>query len=148
MCPMVSHRNRLSIPLSLIIHTPWTNRVHIPPVCLRLRIYQRVPINLRSRCKQKACILFLCQPQQIVSAQGTDLQCLDGQVKVVYGGCRACEMEYVIDLVPKIYRFCDIMLKVREFIRIYMLGISCIARYQVIYTYNLMSIFEKQITKV
>ncbi len=145
MVPMIRHRNRLSIPFRFIIHTPRPDRIHVAPIGFRLRVHLRVPVNLGSGCQQEPCPLLLSQSQQIIGTQCPHFQCLDRQVKVIDRWCRGCKVEYVVDLVPEIDWFCDVMPQVCESIRIDVLDIPCISSYQIVNTNNLMPLPKQKI---
>ena len=148
MIAMVRHRDRLSVPLCFVIHAARSNRVHVAPVSLRLRVHKRVAVGLGCGREQEARALLLGKTKHVVCAKGTYLQCLDWEFKVVNGGCRTCEMEYVVDLVPEIEGFCHIVFEVGKPVRLDVFDVLCTACHQIVYTDNLVSIFEQEIAKM
>ncbi len=85
MIAMVRHSNRLSIPLSLIVHPARPDRVHIASVGFWLRVHKRVAVGLGCGRQQEAHALLLGNTEHVVGAKCSDFECLDGQVKVIDG---------------------------------------------------------------
>lgn len=96
MIAMVRHSNRLSIPLSLIVHPARPDRVHIAPVGFWLLVHKRVAVGLGCGRQQEARALLLGNTGHVVGAKCSDFERMDGQVKVIDGGCRGCVVEYVV----------------------------------------------------
>ena len=83
MHPVVGHGNRLGIAFGFIIDTTRTDRIDIAPVFLRLRMDQRIAVDLGSRGQQELCSLGLGEAKRVVSAQSPDLERRDRQLKIV-----------------------------------------------------------------
>ena len=54
----ILHSERFAEPLTLVVTAAWPIRTDVSPVALRLRVYQRVAINLRGRGKEKASTIL------------------------------------------------------------------------------------------
>ncbi len=81
---MVGHGHGLGKAFGLIIDPPWTDGVHIPPVILRLRMKQRVPVHFRSGSEEEASLFLLRQPQCFVRPQRPYFQRLNGIIEVIH----------------------------------------------------------------
>ena len=84
MIAVIRHRNSLSIPLRLIVHSARSDQVYIAPVGSRLRVHKQVAVYLGYGCKLKARPLLLGKTQHVIGTKCPDLKRLDGQVKIVY----------------------------------------------------------------
>jgi hypothetical protein len=58
----VRHRQRLGIALRLVVHGARPDRVHVPPVRLRLRVNLRVAVHLARRGREEAAPFALARP--------------------------------------------------------------------------------------
>jgi len=78
---MIRHRQRLSEALGFIITTARPDRVHVAPIFLRLRMNQRIAINLgrRSRQETRAFLCIARFPAPIMRAERSHLQRLNRQ---------------------------------------------------------------------
>jgi len=74
---VVGHGERLPAALALVIGAARSDRVHVAPVRLGLRVDEGVAVDLRGRGEEKAGLLGPGQAEQVVGAQGPDLDDLD-----------------------------------------------------------------------
>src|SRR6266542_4355568 len=91
---VVRHRQRLCVALRLVVDPARADRVDVAPVALRLRVHQRVAVDLARRREQEACALELGQPEGVVRAVRADLQRVQRLAEVVD---RAGERRQVVD---------------------------------------------------
>ena len=80
---VVGHRQRLGVPLRLVVHPSRADRVDVAPVRLPLRMLLRIAVDLARRRDQKARALGLGQPERVMGAVGADLQRVQRQAQVV-----------------------------------------------------------------
>ena len=80
---VVGHRQRLGVALRLVVDAARADRVHVPPVGLRLRVDQRVAVDLARRGEQEPRALPLREAERVVRAVRADLQRLQRQPQVV-----------------------------------------------------------------
>ena len=66
--PVVGHRQRLGVPLRLVVDAARPDRVDVPPVALRLRVHLRVAVDLARRREQEAGALELREAERVVRA--------------------------------------------------------------------------------
>src|SRR5712692_586087 len=85
---LVGHGEGLGRPLGLVVHAPRPDRVHIPPVGLRLGTDLRIAVHLRGRRQEEDGLFGASQPKQIVRSQGAYLQRGDGVLRVIHWGRR------------------------------------------------------------
>ena len=97
--PVVGHRERLGVPLRLVVYAAGPDRVHMPPVALRLRVHLRVAVDLARRREQEAGALELGETERVVRAVRADLERVQRQPHVVD---RACQRGEVVDEVDRL----------------------------------------------
>ena len=99
MVPVVGHRHRFGKTLGLVVDAPEADRIHVPPIRLRLWVHERVPVDLGGRGEEEAGTLRQRDPQRVVCPEATDLERLDGKLKVVDRARGRREMQDPIELV-------------------------------------------------
>src|SRR6185437_11519897 len=85
---MIGHGHGFLEPFSFVVNATGADGIHIAPVFLRLRMDQRVAIDLRSRGYEHPGFFRLCQTQAIVCAKRAHLERLNGYLQVVDGAGR------------------------------------------------------------
>ena len=63
---VVRHRQRLGVPLRLVVDPARADRVDVTPVGLGLRVHLRIAVDLAGRGEQEAGALPLRQPERVV----------------------------------------------------------------------------------
>ena len=91
---VVRHRQRLRVPLRLVVDAARADRVDVAPVRLRLRVHLRVAVDLARGGEQEACALPLREPERVVRAVRADLERVQRHAQVVD---RARERGEVVD---------------------------------------------------
>src|SRR3982074_922176 len=107
---MISHGNTFLKPFCLIIYTPGPNRIYISPVFLRLRMDERVPVNLGGRSNQDTRVFCFCKSQAMVSSKGSDFKCLNRNFQIIDRACRRSKMENVIECTRHVHEFTYILM--------------------------------------
>ena len=97
MSPAVGHGDRLGEALGFVVDAAGPDRVHVAPVGLRLGMHERVPVDLRGRGQQQARRLDHGEAERLVGAEGTDLERLDREQKVIDRGGGRREMEHGVE---------------------------------------------------
>ena len=80
---MIGHGHGFLKPFRFIVHTTGPDGVYITPIFFRLRVNQRIAIDLRGRGDEHPRLFRLGKTQTVVGAQRADLQCLDGYFEIV-----------------------------------------------------------------
>src|SRR5690606_34283576 len=62
---MVIHHQRLGDALAFVITASEADRVHIAPISFRLRMLDRVAVNLARRCLQNSRLYAFCEAEHI-----------------------------------------------------------------------------------
>jgi hypothetical protein len=75
----------LRVALRLVVHPPRSDGVDVAPVRLRLRVHERVAVDLARRRQEVPRPLGLGQPEGVVGAGAAHLQDLDGDALEVDG---------------------------------------------------------------
>ena len=113
---MIGHRQRLGVPLGLVVDATRADRVDVAPVGLALRVLLRVAIDLARRGQEEACPVLLGQPERVVRPGGADLERVEREAEVVdrRGGRRQVvdEVDRLIDEVG----VDDVEIQVNEFV--------------------------------
>jgi hypothetical protein len=107
--PVIRHRDRFGEALRLIIDPPRTDRVHVTPIGLGLRMHQRITIHLGGRGEQEPRALRLGQAQRVVRAQRPDLQGLDRVAQVVHRAGRRGEVQHAVQIARHVRELRDIV---------------------------------------
>ncbi len=94
---VIRHRQRLGIPLRLVIHPARPDRVHMPPIGLRLRMHLRIAVDLLRRGRQEPRAMQLRQPQRVMRPVRPDLQRMQRQPQIVDRRRRRREVKDEID---------------------------------------------------
>ena len=95
---VIGHRQGLRVAFRFVVHPAWPDRVDVPPVRLRLRVHERVAVDLRGREEQEACTLELGETQRIVCSVRADLERVQRHTEVVD---RARQRRQVVDEVDR-----------------------------------------------
>ena len=98
---VVGHRQRLGVALGLVVDAARADRVHVPPVGLRLRMHLRVAVDLGRRGEQEARAMLLGEPERVVRPVAADLQRVQRQAQIVDRGRRRREV------VDEVHRLVD-----------------------------------------
>ena len=96
---VVGHRHRLGEPLGLVVHAADADRVDVAPVALRLRVFERVAVDLARAGEQVPRPVGLGEAERVVRAERADLQRLDRVFEVIDRAGRAGEVQDVVELV-------------------------------------------------
>src|SRR5208283_1419080 len=75
-----------------------TDRVHMPPVALLLRMLQRIAVALRSRGQQELRVVLFRDLQAVEGSRRPDSQRLDAVLEVIDRAGRRSEMKQVVDV--------------------------------------------------
>ena len=93
----VRRRQRLAEPLGLVVDAARADRVHVAPVLLRLRVLQRVAVDLRRRREHVPGPLLLRESEGVQGAEAADLERLDRHPQVVERARRRREVQDEVD---------------------------------------------------
>ncbi len=107
---VVRHRQRLGVPLRLVVDATRADRVDVAPVRLGLRVHLRVAVHLARGGEQEPGALHLREAEGVVRAVRADLEGLQGEPQIVDRARRAGEV------VDEIERLVDLDV-VREVVR-------------------------------
>ncbi len=94
---VVGHHHRLGEPLRFVVDPARADRVDVAPVGFRLRVHQRVAVDLGGRGEQDAGAFGLGQAERVVGAQRADLEGLDRQLEIVDRAGGRGEVEDEVD---------------------------------------------------
>ncbi len=146
---VVRHRHRLGKPLGFVVHPARTDRVHVAPVALRLRMDQRIAVDLGGRGEQESRLLVLGQPERVVGPERADLQGLDRQLEVINRAGGRGEMEHVIHRAGQENKVRDIMTDETEpFVAGQVRDVVRAAGHQVVQRYHLMSLSQQPVAEM
>ena len=98
MLAAIVEEQRLGAALAFVIAGAWTDRVHVAPVLLDLRVDMRIAVNLAGRGLQDGNAQPLGQPQHVDRADHTGLGRLHWVELIVHRRGRAGEIVYLVDL--------------------------------------------------
>ena len=94
---VIRHRHRLGVPLGLVVHAAWADRVDVAPVLLGLRMHQRVAVDLRRRRQEEAGALGECESERVVGSQSADFQDLDRDPLEISRAGRTRQVHHDVD---------------------------------------------------
>src|SRR5438034_5233308 len=94
---MIGHRDGFGKALGLVIYATGPDRVHIPPVALRLGMHQRIAVHFGGRCEEESRTFRLREAEGLMGAERSHLERLDGQFQVVHRAGRAREVEHALE---------------------------------------------------
>src|SRR5271165_2611714 len=77
MVAAIGHGCGLGKALGLVVHRPWADGIHVSPITLFLRMFQRIAVALRGRSQQELRVVLLCQFKTVDCARRSDLQSFD-----------------------------------------------------------------------
>jgi hypothetical protein len=80
---VIGHRQGLRIALGLVVDAAGADRVDVTPVVLRLRMHERIAVDLAGRCRQETRPLDLGEAERVVSSIGAHLERVQRQPQVV-----------------------------------------------------------------
>src|SRR5919197_314139 len=99
---VVGHRERLRVPLRLVVDAARPDGIDVSPIALRLRMDERVAIDLARRGEEEACPLVLRQAERVVRPVGADLERVERHAQVVdragEGGQVEDDVQRLLDL--------------------------------------------------
>ena len=93
---VIRHRERFREAFRLVVHPAQPHRVDVPAIVLFLRVHVGVPVDFARARQQEPCLLFPCQSQRLVRAQGPHLQDLDGEPREVRRTRRTRKVQDVV----------------------------------------------------
>ncbi len=70
---LVREHHRFGKPFRFVVYAPGSNRVHVPPICFRLRINFGISVNFRCRCLKKRSLMFDGKFQRVMCAERAGL---------------------------------------------------------------------------
>ena len=80
---MIGHRQRLGETLGLVVAAARPDGAHVAPIFFRLRMDERVAVNLRGRGDEEAGVLVFGEAKRLVRAERADLHGLDRDLQVI-----------------------------------------------------------------
>ena len=96
--PPIVEEERLRASLSFVVTGTGTNWVHVSPVGVRLRMFERVPVHLGRACQKDLGVCPLGQTEHVYGTVHSRLGGLNGISLIVDGASWAGEVENLIDL--------------------------------------------------
>src|ERR1035438_6928232 len=106
---VISHHQRLGIPLGLVVNRAGADRVYVAPIILWLRMLKRIAVALRGGGVQKTGVILRRDLKSIFDSHRPHAQRLDPQPKILWGAGRGSQVENVIHG-TRIERLADIAL--------------------------------------
>ena len=94
---VIVHKESFGTALSLVVARPQSDRVHIAPICLLLRMHHRIAVYLAGRSLQDFGLGAFGQPEHMDGSHDRGFQGLDRVVLVMNGRCGAGEVVYFVD---------------------------------------------------
>ena len=104
---MIIHHQGFRHALSLIVTAADTDRIHVSPVLLGLRMDMGVPVHFRGRCLKNPCPYPFCESQHVDGAHDACFDGFDRIVLVMNRRCRTCQVINSVDL--KQYRLGNVV---------------------------------------
>ena len=98
MFAVVAHEERLGTAFALVVARAQPQRIHVSPVILGLRMYQRVAVYFRSRSLQHLGAVVARHAEHVHRADNRSLRRLDRVVLVVDGRSRTGKVVDLFDL--------------------------------------------------
>ena len=144
---MVGHRQRLGIPLRLVVYTSRPDRVHVAPVRLRLGVDLGVAVDLARRGEKEPRPFPLRQPERVMRAVRARLQRVERQPQVVDRACERCEVVDEVDRLVDRDRMADVVVEEREVVA-EVLDVRQRARLEVVETDDPMTSLEERLAQV
>jgi hypothetical protein len=104
---VVCHGQGLRKPFGLVIDGAQANRIYISPICLRLRVLERVSVAFGSGSVQKASAIFVRDLERGFGSGRTCAQRFDRQAQVFRRAGWRCKIENIVHA-PGIERIADV----------------------------------------
>ena len=79
----VCHRERLGDPLRLVVDAARSDGIDVAPVRLRLRVHERIAVDLAGRREQNSRVLVLSQAEDIPGPERADLEGLQRMALII-----------------------------------------------------------------
>ena len=112
--PVIRHRHRLGKTLGFVVDAARADGVHVAPVRLRLRMDQRIAVDLGRRRHQEARVLRHRQAQRVVRPEAPDLERLDRKVQVIDRARWRREVQDTVDVIVDVERLRHVVLDQAE----------------------------------
>ncbi len=93
---MIGHGHGLGVTLGLVIDAARPDRVHMTPVCFRLRRNFGIAIAFAGGSEEEFGVFGEREAECVVRAQRSDLKCLNGHFQIIDGAGRGSEVQHVI----------------------------------------------------
>jgi hypothetical protein len=111
---VIRHRHRLGEALRFVVDAARPDRVDVAPVGFRLRMLERIAVDLRGRRDHEARPLRFREAERLVRAERADLERRNRQLEVVDRACRAGPVQHEVDRPVDVDVVRDVVLDERE----------------------------------
>ena len=95
---VVGHGGGLGEALGFVVNGSRSDRIHVAPVALRLRMDLGVAVDLRRGREEEPSTLAVCEVEAVEASEGTDPQRGDRMFLVVTGRSGRCQVEDPVDV--------------------------------------------------